>query len=122
MGFSQPVFPNLPALRRQKGVTLESICAATRIGKRYLEAIERGEFTVLPGGIYDISYIRQYARAVDFDEEELLACYLAVTDSEKHCSISEAVDQNIRPMPFPQSLPLVPRSLFTVSIRKLRKT
>ena len=122
MGFSEPVFPNLPALRRQKGVTLESICAATRIGKRYLETIERGAFTVLPGGIYDISYIRQYARAVDFDEEELLACYFAATDSERHCGMSEAVEENIRPMPSPQSLPLVPRALFNVSIRKLRKT
>jgi hypothetical protein len=29
----------------------------------------------LPGGIYNTSYIRQDAKAIDFDEAELLAFY-----------------------------------------------
>ena len=100
----QPFFPNLPALRRQKGVTLESISTATHIGKRYLEAIERGDFTVLPGGIYDISYIRQYAHAVDYDEEDLLGCYYARTRREEPAVAAEGT-----------------RPLFNVNIFKLRK-
>jgi cytoskeletal protein RodZ len=121
MGLSHLAFPNLPALRRQKGISLDSISTATRIGKRYLEAIERGDFTVLPGGIYDLSYIRQYARAIDFDEEELLECYFAATGSVRPGTISEAVKEDIQPVPFRQSVPLIPRGLFNVSIRKLLK-
>jgi cytoskeletal protein RodZ len=48
---------------------------------RSLKAIECGEFKKLPGGIYNTSYIRQYAKAIDFDESELLAFYAAATGS-----------------------------------------
>ena len=34
---------------------------------RALRAIEAGEFQKLPGGVYSTSYIRQYARAIEFD-------------------------------------------------------
>ena len=33
------------------------------------------EFRKLPGGIYNTSYIRQYARAIDYDESAILAVY-----------------------------------------------
>ena len=68
--------PNLAALRRQKGISLRQIADATKIGVRYLEAIECGQFAKLPGGIYNVSYIRQYARAVDVNEVELIERYL----------------------------------------------
>ena len=42
-----------------------------------LDAIERGLFSKLPGGIYNISYIRQYARAIECDEARLLDYYRA---------------------------------------------
>jgi cytoskeletal protein RodZ len=63
--------------RLEHNITLESIAEATKIGVRLLEAIERGDFKRLPGGIYDTNYIRQYARAIDFSEAELLAAYHA---------------------------------------------
>lgn len=123
MGLNQVALPNLPALRQQKGITLESIAASTRIGRRYLEAIERGDFTVLPGGIYNISYIRQYARATDFDEDVLLECYFAATGSAEPANTPAEAVTDANPLPWPgQYLPLIPRNLFNVSIRKLRKT
>jgi cytoskeletal protein RodZ len=61
--------------RTNKGISLESIAASTKLSIRQLEAIESGDFKRLPGGIYNISYIRQYARAIDFDEDDLLAFY-----------------------------------------------
>ena len=42
---------------------------------RALEAIEHGDFRKLPGGIYNTNYIKQYARAIDYDESTLLAFY-----------------------------------------------
>ena len=65
----------LAAIRRNRGISLEQIADATKISKRCLEAIERGEFCKLPGGIYNTSYIRQYARAIDYDESAILAVY-----------------------------------------------
>jgi cytoskeletal protein RodZ len=65
----------LPTIRRNRGISLEQISQSTKISVRCLEAIEQGEFAKLPGGIYNTSYIKQYARAIDYDESALLAVY-----------------------------------------------
>lgn len=65
----------LETIRRNRGISLEQIAETTKISVRLLVAIEHGEFTKLPGGIYNTSYIRQYARAIDYDEGTLLAFY-----------------------------------------------
>jgi cytoskeletal protein RodZ len=65
----------LTTIRRNRGISLEQIAESTKISIRALEAIEQGEFRKLPGGIYNTSYIRQYARAIDYDESALLAYY-----------------------------------------------
>jgi cytoskeletal protein RodZ len=61
--------------RQGKGISLESIAENTKLSVRVLQAIECGDFQKLPGGIYNTSYIRQYARAIDFDEAVLLGFY-----------------------------------------------
>jgi cytoskeletal protein RodZ len=65
----------LATVRRNRGITLEQISEATKIGVRSLAAIETGDFRVLPGGIYATSYIRQYARAIDYPEDDILEVY-----------------------------------------------
>lgn len=65
----------LATIRRNRGISLEQIAESTKINIRSLKAIEGGDFKKLPGGIYNTSYIRQYAQAIDFDEAELLAFY-----------------------------------------------
>jgi hypothetical protein len=67
--------PDLLTVRHKQGVSLHDIAALTKIGLNYLQAIEDGDFDKLPGGVYTTSYIRQYARAIDYDENELLQCY-----------------------------------------------
>ena len=65
----------LATIRKNRGISLAQIAETTKIGVRSLEAIERGDFQKLPGGIYSTSYIRQYARAIDYDESALLELY-----------------------------------------------
>jgi cytoskeletal protein RodZ len=69
----------LATVRRNRGISLKQISDSTKIGIRALEAIEQGEFRKLPGGIYATSYIRQYARAIDYDEGVILALYFRQT-------------------------------------------
>ena len=65
----------LATIRRNRGISLQQIAESTKISVRSLEAIERGDFRKLPGGIYNTSYIRQYAKAIDYDESAILAVY-----------------------------------------------
>ena len=61
--------------RQERGIRLEDVSASTKLSMRHLEAIESGDFKRLPGGIYNTNYIRQYAKAIAFDESELLSFY-----------------------------------------------
>ena len=53
---------------------------STRIASHYLRAIETKAFAELPGGVYATSYIRQYARAIGYNETTLLDEYHARTE------------------------------------------
>src|SRR6266481_4102613 len=65
----------LSRLRDAAGISLEAIAAGTKISLRFLRAIEAEEFELLPGGIFNTSYLRQYASAIGYDEGNLLAYY-----------------------------------------------
>jgi cytoskeletal protein RodZ len=70
-------YPALDLARQRQlaGRSLEEIAANTKISIRFLRAIELEEFEKLPGGIFSTSYLRQYAAAIGYDEESLLARY-----------------------------------------------
>ncbi len=72
MGEARTALPDLTAIRNHRGISLREIADETRIRIGYLEAIEHGEFEKLPGRIYTRAYIRQYARFIDFDQDEIL--------------------------------------------------
>ena len=73
---------NLSAQRQKKGVSLERIANDTKISIRFLRAIEDEEFDKLPGGIFNTSYLRQYAAAAGVEETGLLAHYEQLTNPE----------------------------------------
>ncbi len=75
--------------RQQKGISLQTIAASTKLSVRQLEAIESGEFNRLPGGIYNTNYIKQYANAIGFDESDLLAFYNRICKPSTSASASE---------------------------------
>jgi cytoskeletal protein RodZ len=59
--------------RLRKEFTLEQISRETKISTRMLDAIEKEHFEMLPGGVFAKSFVRQYARFLGLDEEELAA-------------------------------------------------
>ena len=65
--------------REQRGVTLDDIALTTKIGKRFLTALEEEHFDQLPGGIFSKGFVRAYARHLGIDEEQAVADYLSAT-------------------------------------------
>jgi cytoskeleton protein RodZ len=61
--------------RELREVTLEEITAATRIGSRFLEALENEDWSKLPGGVFNRGFVRSIARYLGLDEEALLGEY-----------------------------------------------
>jgi cytoskeletal protein RodZ len=67
--------------REMRGVSLEEISAATRIGTRFLEALESEQWERLPGGVFNRGFVRAVARFLGLDEEGMVGEYaLATTD------------------------------------------
>jgi cytoskeletal protein RodZ len=54
---------------------MEEITSATRIGPRFLEALENEDWEKLPGGVFNRGFVRSVARYLGLDEEGFLAEY-----------------------------------------------
>lgn len=72
---STPFGEHLKREREMRGVSLNEISAATRIGTRFLEAIENDRWNELPGGAFNRGFIRSIARYLGLDEDGLVAEY-----------------------------------------------
>ena len=59
----------LKQARLAKGVQLRDIATATKISVVALEALERNDYSRLPGGIFSRAFVRAYALAVDLEPE-----------------------------------------------------
>ncbi len=61
--------------RQRLGLTLSEVESATRIRRRYLEALEVEDFDALPAPVYVKGFLRTYARYLGLDPLPLLALY-----------------------------------------------
>src|SRR5437870_11259015 len=59
----------LKQAREQRGISLRQIATATKISMAALEALERNDFSHLPGGIFSRAFVRAYALEVGLDPE-----------------------------------------------------
>lgn len=61
--------------RKSLGLTLEDLQNRTKIRGKYLEAIERGDFEVIPGEVYLRGFIRSIASELGIDPGEAMQAY-----------------------------------------------
>jgi len=90
---------NLEFARKRNGISLEAIAESTKISSRFLRAIESEEFEKLPGGVFNTSYIRQYAAAIGFSEQQILSVYSArmePAETETHSAAPPARRRGLR--------------------------
>lgn len=62
----------LKQAREAQGMTLEDVERATMIRRKYLEAIEAGDFSQMPGEVQLKGFIRNYAAVVGLDPDRVL--------------------------------------------------
>ncbi|MDE8348395.1 MAG: DUF4115 domain-containing protein [Acidocella sp.] len=67
----------LRQVRERLGWQLPDLAASLRIRLPYLEAIERGELSALPGVAYQTGFVRTYAQALGLDGDEILRRFRA---------------------------------------------
>jgi cytoskeletal protein RodZ len=62
--------------REERNIDLNDIAESTKIGIRFLKAIEADNYAILPGGIFTRSFIRAFAKRVGMNEDEALNMYI----------------------------------------------
>ena len=72
---TESIGEKLRLAREARGIALRDISEQTRISIRYLEAIETDDYRRLPGGIFNRSFIRAYAKFIGYDEHDALEDY-----------------------------------------------
>jgi cytoskeleton protein RodZ len=54
--------------RERRKVSIEKICEETKVASRHLVALEAGEYSALPGGVFRKGIVRSYLAALGLDE------------------------------------------------------
>ncbi|MGW8324045.1 MAG: helix-turn-helix domain-containing protein, partial [Thermodesulfobacteriota bacterium] len=61
--------------REAKGITLEEIEQVSNISLTYLRALEAGQVHILPASTFTVGLLRQYARCIGLDPEDVVLRY-----------------------------------------------
>jgi transcriptional regulator with XRE-family HTH domain len=72
MSDHQTFGPRLRRERERRGISLQTIAAATKVGADLWDGLERNDFSRWPSGIFARAFIRDYARVLGIDGEELV--------------------------------------------------
>jgi cytoskeleton protein RodZ len=73
MAFALSVGKQLRQAREARGLAVGDIAQALKLGPRQVEALERDEWTDLPGTTFIRGFVRNYARLVGVDPQPLMA-------------------------------------------------
>jgi len=95
-------------LRRQREareITLREIAETSKISLRYLEALEQDRFDLLPGPLFAKGFLREYAKFVGLDPDEVVNYYLSALPPE---------DGTDRQRPHPAPRPRIPWLVITL--------
>lgn len=76
-----------PWLRRQREIRqieLQEIADRTKISVRYLRAMEQDRFDLLPGAVFTRGFLREYARYVGLNPDEVVNFYLSTREDDSN--------------------------------------
>ncbi|MGE5154515.1 MAG: helix-turn-helix domain-containing protein, partial [Bdellovibrio bacteriovorus] len=81
--FSDSPGRRLRVLRQSKGWEIERIASQLHLRPHLVEALEQDRFHELPGPVFVMGYLRNYARLLGIDPEPLIGAYRASTPSQE---------------------------------------
>lgn len=74
--------------REKSGITIQQIASKTKIDKKFLEAIDQGNFSFLPD-LYVKAFIKEYANVIGLDEKETIKKFLIAREGKDYNEVLE---------------------------------
>src|SRR5437764_12345657 len=87
-------------LRREReirGISLKEIADATKISRRFLDAIERNDHKTLPAPVFTRGFVREYARYLGLNAEEMVNRYNYAAAGDDRIEQSTHLDRLVAP-------------------------
>ncbi|MDQ7990508.1 MAG: helix-turn-helix domain-containing protein [Candidatus Dactylopiibacterium sp.] len=93
------LWERLRLAREARGMSAAEVSAHLKLTVRQIEAIERGDLSVLPGQTFAKGFVKNYARFLALDPAPFLALLSSSEPAQKSFSPSEAMSQGLGEMP-----------------------
>ncbi|MDP3831468.1 MAG: DUF4115 domain-containing protein [Ignavibacteriaceae bacterium] len=84
----------LKEARESLGMSLEQLANKIKIDIKFLEAIEKGDFTFLPV-IYVRAFLKEYARTIGLDENKILKKFSQIRDGKFTAEPEQPIESEI---------------------------
>lgn len=88
----------LRAARERKKVSFDQASRDTKISARYLEALEKENFSAFPGEAYVIGFLKNYGVYLELDVQEVLSLYRMLLAQEQPIPVEQLLK---KPSPVP---------------------
>ena len=90
----------LKTAREEKSLTYNEVSREINIATRYLEALEKEDFTVFPGEPYALGFLKNYGEYLELNLDELLFLYRSLKIQEQPAPVEQLLRD-------PSSLPKI---------------
>ena len=83
--------------REIRGISLKEISDDTKISKRFLEALERNDHKTLPAPVFTRGFVRQYARYLGLNAEDIVNRYNFAAAGDDRIEKSAHLERLVQP-------------------------
>jgi cytoskeletal protein RodZ len=83
----------LRGAREEKGYSIDQVARDTNIARRFVEALEREDFSVFPGDPYVLGFLRNYADYLGLDPEKVVTLYKNLKIQEQPVPVEELIQR-----------------------------
>ncbi len=95
----QTIGEELRAAKEAKGLSLTEIAEKTRISHTFLKALEDDDYSVIPGDVFVVGFLRTYSKELGLSVKDILARYRALNLSPREAPAPDDREVQHRPKP-----------------------
>jgi transcriptional regulator with XRE-family HTH domain len=103
----------LKTAREERGLSFDYVSQETNISTRFLQALEREDFSPFPGETYIRGFIKSYGEFLDLDTKELQSLYSSIKIIEQPVPVEQLLRD---PSPLPKIIKVTAASLGIIAI------
>ena len=113
---SETVAEQLRSRRQELGLKLEKIAKEICINFKYLEALEKGNFNLLPAGVYGKNFLREYAVYLKIDYRPLVKMFERETAGNNQRQQQELFSKQVVKAHYFLAIPKIIKSIILVVV------